>query len=553
MRSRVAGAVLPVAAAVLAAASPAQAATWQYRVPFEIAGRASKEGASGRGSAFLWLPPACERIRAALVGGKLGIEIELALDPAVREACAENDIAIVYFVPHIAAVFHDWEEGNSDAARFLAAFDALARRSGHPELARVPWITMGHSTAGIFSRNVAYKWPERVAGILHIKSGNIHQKEHLPPSGSLAGVPILAMNGQFETFGPEGGIRPEFGRETQWVFVRKDFQRLLEKDPRHLPSLWIDPGGDHFHGSPELAAYAALFIRKTAKYRIPAAPPPGDSEPVCCLPVKPADGWLTDADLYRPAHPPAPYATFEGDRARAMWHYDGEIARATARHHATLGAHQCLSIPALTWLDEGDGWTFRASAGFLDVLPIAYGGGVGGKPCGRAAGPILFRAKPGEPVERVGPGTFRVVRPASSVAIAAVQPGDARIRATNRWGTLKIPAVRGRSQAIEFPGIADLCARGGSAKLEARASSGLPVSYEVQYGPVIIRDGRVQVWEVPAGARFPIECRVTAYQMGRRIAPEIAPAAPVSIEFHVVGGPERRPALPAPHPSEDTG
>ena len=70
---------------------------------------------------------------------------------------------------------------------------------------------MGHSTAGIFCRNVAYWKPARVAGVLHIKSGNFQQQEHLPPTGSLAGIPLLAFNGQFETFGPEGGLRAEYG------------------------------------------------------------------------------------------------------------------------------------------------------------------------------------------------------------------------------------------------------------------------------------------------------------------------------------------------------
>jgi hypothetical protein len=111
---------------------------------------------------------------------------------------------------------------------------------------------MGHSTAGIFCRNVAYWKPERVAGIPHVKSGNFHQKEHLPPSGTLAGIPLVALNGQFETFGPAAGIDPEYGRETQWVYVRKDIWKFREADPNHLMSLWVHHGDDHFHGAPEL-------------------------------------------------------------------------------------------------------------------------------------------------------------------------------------------------------------------------------------------------------------------------------------------------------------
>ena len=517
--------------AVAAAPSLAAAATWQYYVPFDT-GRAARDGQAQPGRVFLWLPPEAKTIRGALVGGQLGIELEIALDAEVRRACADNDLAIVYFVPHISGVFHYWADGSTDAKRWLKAFDDLAQRSGHPELARAPWITMGHSTAGIFCRNVAYAWPERVAGVLHVKSGNFHQKDHLPPTGSLAGVPLAAINGQFETFGPEGGIRPEFGRETQWIFVRKDIELFKEKDPNHLMAIWLDLGGDHFRGSPEISQYAALFLRKTAKYRLPQLSA-GDGA-VRCLPLKLEDGWLTDPDLYDPKHPPAACKDYAGDKQKAMWHFDREIAEAAAAHHKNLGNHQCLSGPVLAWLDDGDGWTLRAKAEFLEAMPEPYGGSVGGRKIGHAGGPISYRAKINEPVEQVGPDTFRLLRQAKSVNIAAVHPGDGEHRATNRWGSLSVPAVKGQAQTIEFPPVPELKAAGAGCELRARASSGLPVFYEVDYGPVAVKDGKVMVSDLPRDAQFPIECRVTAYQIGRRTGPAVAAAAPVSQVFNVV-------------------
>jgi len=518
---------------VAAVPTLAAAAAWQYYVPFET-GKTAKDGAAQPGKVFLWLPPEAKTVRGVLVGGQLGIELEIALAPEVRRACAEGDLAIVYFVPHISGVFHYWAEGSTDRERWLKAFDDLARRSGRPELRRVPWITMGHSTAGIFCRNVAYAWPERVAGVLHLKSGNFYQKDHLPPAGSLAGIPLATVNGQFETFGPEGGIRPEFGRETQWVFVRKDIEQFREKDPNHLMSLWLDLGGDHFHGSPELSEYATAFLRKTAKCRIPHELPAGNSE-VPCLPLKPEDGWLTDPDLYNPTHPPAAYKDYTGDKRKAMWHYDREMAEAAAQHHKNLGNHQCLGAPALTWLEGGDGWTFRAKAEFLDTMPEQYGGSVTGKKIGHAAGPILYRAKINEPVRQVGPDTFRVLRPGiKAVNIAAVHPGDGQFRATHRWASLTVPAVKGQPQSIDFPPVPDQKADGGGCDLKGRATSGLLVFYEVDYGPVAVKDGRLTISDLPHDAQFPIECRVTAYQIGRRTGEIVAPAPPVSQVFNVV-------------------
>jgi hypothetical protein len=68
----------------------------------------------------------------------------------------------------------------------------------------------------------------------------------------------------------------------------------------------------------------------------------------------------------------------------------------------------------------------------------------------------------------------------------------------------------------------------------AKASSGLPVHYEVDYGPVVVKDGKLAVSELPANAQFPIECKVTAYQIGRRTGQPVPPAAPVSQVFGVV-------------------
>jgi len=526
---------LPLALfAVLLAASWCQAATWQYRVSFDR-GPDKRGQRREPGDVLLWLPAESETIRGLLLVGRLGIEGELIVDPQVRDACRENDLGIVYFTPHLSGVFHYWEPGNRDGETLLRALDDLAECSGRDEVRRVPWITAGHSTAGIFARNVAYWKPDRVAGILHIKSGNFHQREHLPPKGSLAGVPLVAINGQLETYGPEGGIRPEFGRETQWVFVRQDIRKFREREPDHLISLLVHPGADHFHGAPEIACCAALFLAKTAEHCLPAELP-GGSGPVACLPLAAEDGWLSDPDLYEPKSPAAPYDEYTGDKNAAFWHYDREIARATVEFHRNLGRHQVLTNPECAWLDEGDGWTFRARSEFLDTMPEKYGGRVGGKRVGHAKGAIIYRAKPNEPVARVGPDRFRLLRPARRVFIAAFHPGDEQYRSTIRWGSIEMPRLKdAKQQTIEFPSVPDLTAGSGPVKLRAKTSSGLPVFYEVDYGPVVVEDGVLTISEVPRGARFPMPCRITAHQIGRRTSSPVAPAEPVSITFDVVG------------------
>lgn len=520
----------------VSSAIAAEPAVWQYYVPFDRgpdnAGRAQEPG-----KALLWLPPGCQTVRGLLVMGQLGTEGELAVSPQVRQVCIECDLAIVYFQPHISGTFHYWEPGGTLAQRWLKALDDLAGRTAHPEIRRVPWITAGHSTAGIFCRNVAYWQPRRVAGVVHIKSGNFWQKEHLPPEASLAGVPLLAINGQFETFGPAEGIQPELGRQTQWMYVLRNIQRFRQQDPQHLMSIWVHHGDDHFHGAPELEDDVALFLRKCAQYRLPRTLPAGDG-PIECLPFRAEQGWLTDPDLYQPKHAPAGWVDYSGDRSQAMWHFDRELAEASAAWHRLLGRHQCLDAPALELLEDGDGWSFKAKAVWLDKMPAQYGGTTANQPVSRAAGPVIYRCKNNEPVIQVGPDTFRLLRlptgRRSRINIAAFHPGDAAHRSTIRWAALAIPAVKGAAQTITMEKIAQIRVSAPPVELKATASSGLPVYLEVDYGPLAVRDGRLVVTDLPRNPQFPIECRITAYQIGRRIAPAMAAAAPVSCVLHLV-------------------
>lgn len=525
-----------VAITVLALGCASAAVAWQYAVPYER-GADKKGKPQPPGLVHLWIPPRCATLRGLLVSGELGIERENNADDAVRAACADNDIGIVWFAPHPDGLFRYWAPYDTGLpTRFLAAFDALAAASGRAEVRRVPWITQGHSTAGIFCRNVAAWQPTRTAGVLSIKSGNFLQADVIPPGTSLVGMPLLALNGQFETFGPAAGILPEWGRETQWRYAVKELLTLRARDPQHLVGHVVQPGDDHFHGAPEDAALFALFLRKTAQYRLPRTLPPGD-DPVPVLPLRAEDGWLADGDLAAPRHPPAPYAAYAGDRAAALWYYDGELAQAVAAFDRHLDHDQVIDNPAATFLDEGDGWTFRVTAAFLDVAPEQYGGRIGGKPIGHAPGPIQFRCKPIEPVVQVGPDTFRLLRQPTgknpSVNVCGYHPGDDTFRATYRWGSLPFPTVAGPPQTITVAPIADLKPDAAGVPIQATASSGLPVRLEVDYGSVVVTDGTLSVADLPPGAKLPIACRITAYQIGRRIGQPVPAAKPVSVEFRI--------------------
>jgi len=293
--------------------------------------------------AHLWLPKGEGPVRGLILAGKIRLEITICTDPAIRKAAAEKRLGIVYFEPHFDAVF-GYAKTNSEE-NLLGVLAELVTKTGRPELATIPWLTMGHSTGGIFCRNVAYWKPERVIGIVHIKSGNF--QDHIPDaSRTLAGVPLLAINGEFEEYGPAGGdlgrgLRSQFSlhpddrkkrNQSQWVLIRAQMITRRRKNADNLMSLVVHRDSRHTNWDADMTALTARFIRSAADARIPAARSDGKT-PVRCLPLTAKDGWLTDADIKAPKAKPAPYAQYTGDRTLAFWHVDRAMARAVAAYH----------------------------------------------------------------------------------------------------------------------------------------------------------------------------------------------------------------------------
>ena len=319
--------LLAAGVTVRVGAASAGEALWQHEVSVPRAPRRGKPQKPGL--AHLWLPPKCASVRGILFGQRTLLEKRLTKDPTIRKVAAEESLAVLYVDPSFDILFNYVEKGAAEKLERMLA--ELAAKCGHPELEHAPMLTIGHSTGGIFARNVAYWKPHRVIGIIHIKSGNLHQHVY-GERKTLDGVPFLAINGELEEHGPEGGIRPEYRRQTQWVMIRKAMLERRAKDPANLMSLVVHPGGNHTSWSDDLSRYCALFIRKAVKHRVPREKADGTSE-VHCLAIQPESGWLTDANIKAPRHKPAACADYTGDKAKAFWHLDKEMALATWNYH----------------------------------------------------------------------------------------------------------------------------------------------------------------------------------------------------------------------------
>ncbi len=302
---------------------------WHHKV--EIPRPPRKGKPRGPAIGHLWIPPKTKTLRGLIVSEKTLLEKHLSTSPIIRKTATQEALGILYFEPGPNPFFPYGEFGDCDR-RFLKCLDELARTAKRPEIRRAPWLTLGHSTGGIFCRNLAYWQPDRVLGVIHIKSGNMHHGIHYPKRDSLKGVPFLAINGEFEEHGPEGGIRKEYGRQTQWVMIRKQMLARRRQAPEHLMSLVVHVGGDHTNWSDDLSRLCAMFIHKACECRLPSQPS-GGSKPIVCDEIDVESGWLTDSDLKDPEHQPAAHADYSGDKGLAFWHFDEEMARAIRDYH----------------------------------------------------------------------------------------------------------------------------------------------------------------------------------------------------------------------------
>jgi hypothetical protein len=153
------------------------------------------------------------------------------------------------------------------------------------------------------------------------------------------------MIGQFDEFGKIG--RDENGVEN-WEKDRDKLAAFRANDKANLGSIVVEPGAGHFAWSDRNAEYLALFMEKAAEARIPATWSIDAGRPIALMDIDPAEGWLSDLDFKHPAAlRAAPYAEYRGDKQKAAWHFDRQMAEATIAYHA--GIDKRVAIARWCW------------------------------------------------------------------------------------------------------------------------------------------------------------------------------------------------------------
>ena len=509
-------------------------AVFQYAIPVTTP--------KAKSTAFLWIPPEAKQIRGVIMAGMTLAERELVKDERIRKACADERLAIVFLTTGLGSV---------DIQKTL---DDFAKVSGYRELAVAPLFFVGHSAGGPQAKTAALKMADRCFGVMQYRGGAPSWDPPVPP-----GIPALMMLGQFDEFG-KAMMRDDKGREN-WENGRDELAAFRAKDPGNLGSIVIEPGAGHFAWSDRSAVYLALFLRKAAQALIPEWSIDAKT-PVPCKRIDLASGWLTDLTINAPGHPPARFGDYQGDKARAAWHMDRELAEATLAYHNGLGKKDQFirwtdshSVEAgarfffneVTWVDDGQ--TFEVHPTYAATYPKTQKDGKGprwslaSKPVGRSEAPIKIRMV-GGPIVAVGANRFRMRFDALASATGAgrstflaYSEGDAEYRYTEQVGMMPKSFAglnTGKEQTITFAPIGDLKANAGPVLLKATSDSGLPVEYYVAHGPAIIENGKLRIVQVPARATFPIEVKVVAYQFGRGLEPRVKTALPVERLLRIV-------------------
>ncbi len=509
------------------------------------------DGSKNKGTLYLWIPESTTRVRGVVVMATNVPEHMLVGHPAIRRACAEHDLALVWGVPSF------WRFGkaapapgaepidvktlpNSDAiqAAFLEKLlAALAEKSGYTELAAAPWFPVGESGHLLMVVGLINARPERVAAGICVKNPHLPQNKTVPLLWTLGTGQEWGQTKSDlrETYASDASGYPAWGRD-----------RPASRWPL---SIIVEPGTGHFYCSDAMAEHFGRYLAAAARARLS-----DDGSPA----LKPVD---LEAGVL--AHLPLPgqtdlkiHAYPESPDAMRPWFFDAELARDAQRLSSTNweAAPQLVlfasddpgvkiepftfnSVTRVTVTTDGE-FTLRAT--LAHQIPEPFVGA--GAPLARAPGDPLVEwiCGPYAPVPGA-PGRFRVSldrawKNGGASYLIARHEGDAAHRRSVQPAALALQENKeGAGQTITFPPLADVPAGTAFIPLAATSDSGLPVSYFIVSGPAIIEGDRLVFTPLPPRARFPVEVTVAAWQWGRASEPKVKTAAVVRQSFRITG------------------
>ena len=515
------------------------AAPWQWSV--EIKELISEE-TNAHPSAYLWIPENCKQVRAVIIGQHNMTEETIFEHPEFRKNMDKLGIAEIWITPGID---QRWDVTKGTQQIFETMMKNLSEISGYTELEFAPVIPIGHSAMATYPWNFAAWNPERTLAVLSIHGDS--PRTHLTGYGranldwgtrTIEGIPSLMVMGEDEWW--EDRLITSF-----------DYRREYPNAPL---SFLADAGHGHFDISDELIDYLSLFLKKAVEYRLPKHSL-SDTQ-VQLIPVEAKTGWLADRwrKNEKPTAEAASYDKYKGDKNRAFWYFDKEMADATEKYYANergkteqyIGFEQKGKLITFnpkshvrmfpSFQPEADGVTFHLKAVYTDTLRNEYSKE-------HSTHPIRMSRICG-PVEVVNDTTFTVrfyrmgldnPKRTGGICLMASVKQDHKYRSAVQQVEIRIPYrnKEGIPQRIIFPKLSDVKASVKEISLNGTADSGLPVYYYVKEGPAEIKGDKLVLTKIPPRAKFPVKVTVVAWQYGRSGEPKVQTAEAVEQSFYI--------------------
>lgn len=133
-------------------------------------------GKARQATAYLRISPNCQRVRGVLIAGRNVPEHWLVGHPAIREACTDSGLAILWSCPS----FFDYTiKDGQYHADFVERL--LAAQSGYDELATVPWLLIGESMHLQMIMQIVKARPECCLAAVQIKNAFLNPPDNGVP------------------------------------------------------------------------------------------------------------------------------------------------------------------------------------------------------------------------------------------------------------------------------------------------------------------------------------------------------------------------------------
>lgn len=506
-------------------------------------------GKEKQSTTYLWIPNECKKVRAIIISSQNVLEQWLNEHPLIRKVCRENDVAILWSCP---GFFIDIKEKDKqvNGKNIQTILDSFAAISGYKELARVPWISVGHSGTNNLVSELVYHYPNKILTAFKMKGG---------PGFDISTTSFLMKGENGFSVNYSIPVMCNAGEYFEWTQEKEDLVHpidtiknyiglMSERKRKQQPlSYFFDPNTGHFECSEGLTKLVANYIGAAVKARL------REDNDTLLIPVDLNNGWI--AGLPLPGGKlvqPKLYKDAVGDEKNCPWYFNKQqaldaIALASVDFKrkpqiagfANLDGTVAPINKGIAWpipFETGDdGVTFTLKPVFWKTIPDTF------KFAGTALGKsnnqpnvILLCGN----VKHITGNTFRLAPErnykASATYFTVRTEGDNAYRTSVEPGSINLtPNDKGLKQTVDFVELKNVSASTKKIAMRATATSNMPVSFFVKAGPAFIKNNELIFTKIPPSTRFPIKVTVVAYQWGRSKEPQVQTAPYVERIFYI--------------------